>query len=497
MASLANSVYNNIDTSFTGLWEDVQKYNSAVITLRSGTDGSGTILWANTLRAQFPSESDVITTERFIYTASGPITIEVPHRARWYKLQFTHNGTPNNNDVSFNLQTLHKKAASNIAITGSNAEVVSLIEHSYSVNLSNSMMPSALYTTLANTDSSVMRYTDNLQDNKSLVVVPVDSCGNNLTNLYGATFVCPTDACGHVQASTTDVSGAKTSGSALYITGADTCGAWTTVNTAKTIADALAVTLADSSSNTVGTLSKPIYVKTEVNAGGIRSFDISHGITETIVLLQGGKNTLYNIFTYNDGPVVLWTKFYDFSNDDIPLIIPAEMAEESYFIFRYSDAVQYTYTYTYTITLLKKDITLKGIPKKLSEYGHKIEMSLINSLYLKITNNNQLDMEIEKTYLFSQLGFDFKQDEVKLTLPGTDGVTGNNFIVAKRPLSYNILNDYVKLNIATPPHQCRDMSFPKGIQFDNNIYVRTSQGQAYNDILTPGKDVLFLSGSYL
>ena len=30
----------------------------------------------------------------------------------------------------------------------------------------------------------------------------------------------------------------------------------------------------------------------EVNAGGIRSFDISHGITETIVLLQNGKNTL-------------------------------------------------------------------------------------------------------------------------------------------------------------------------------------------------------------
>ncbi len=117
MASLANSTYMSPDTSFTGLWEDVQLYNSAIITVRSSADGSGTLLWANTKRNSYPSDKDVMYTDKFTYTSSGVMTIEKDHHARWYKLQFSHNTTPMYTDVSFNIQTLHRGTSTGLGIT--------------------------------------------------------------------------------------------------------------------------------------------------------------------------------------------------------------------------------------------------------------------------------------------------------------------------------------------------------------------------------------------
>ena len=111
-----------------------------------------------------------------------------------------------------------------------------------------------------------------------------------------------------------------------------------------------------------------------------------------------------------------------------------------------------------------------------------IYFSLINGLYLKIDNKRA-----GAIYINTDIPGVF-QSSVFTVAAGAS-------IIAIRSLPYSFLNNKIRLNIATPPRQCRDISLPQGVIFTSGVYTRVSQEQDYDDYHRSGKNVLFINGA--
>lgn len=337
-ASLLNSIKNS-SASFVGHWEDVKDYNTLILTLQSPMDGSGSLKWANTTRRQFPSDEDVVAEETFFYQGTSAKTLQWDHRGRWFKLQYTDTSTgPSTySDYSMNIETLYKGVATEPKISDDAQNVVNL--HRGDAYSSYQM----IYTDvsgvpLATTSDAVASGEAlfvNLQDAssnydlahtvtagtqpESLFTAIRDNNNDSFTSSNNTLNVHTSNIEGYSQAATIEVSGAYTSGRALYLTGADNTG--TLISSIKEHPDtsgsnALYVHLTLSGGEAVNSTNPLPCIETDKIAQTIY-FDISSGITanefKTVSDLSSGNVNLFNLFTYNDGPVTVWTKLYDMS----------------------------------------------------------------------------------------------------------------------------------------------------------------------------------------
>ncbi len=116
-------------------------------------------------------------------------------------------------------------------------------------------------------------------------------------------------------------------------------------------------------------------MKSGLAGGGIHYFDISHGITERIQRLDTGSRVLYNLFTYNDEPVTLWTKAYDLS--------PTVLNNISFFTVAAGTAGN--------VSVAGSNIATYGNSIKsisdLNSVNANIVFALNSGLYLTVTNN--------------------------------------------------------------------------------------------------------------
>lgn len=405
-ASILNSI-KDTSTSFIGEWEDVKDYNSLILTLQSPRDGSGTLHWANTTRREFPTENDIIATEQFYYSATVPKTLQWDHRGRWFKLHYNDSSTgPGNySDYSMNIETLYKGIGTELKIADDAQNVVSLHGQSYQTvytDISGTVLATtddmtasgeALYVNLrdSSSNSSYAHTNTSGTGSESLFVGLRDDNNKDLsvTDTNDLT-VHTTNELGYSQAATADVSGAESGTKAFYIAGADNTG--TKISSTKehrqnTGANALYVHLTLSGGVAVDE-ENPLPCIEADKIAQVKYFDISYGITEvfsTTPDLSAGRINLFNLFTYNDGPITVWTKCYDMS------------------------------------------------------HGY------LNSL--------------------------------------TD-------------TSYDLYNDRVLFNVATPAGHYRDFKFPRGLLFNEGLHFRTSVEHSYDSSYGPGDDILFINGAY-
>lgn len=403
MAGLNNSMRSgNVD--FSGHWEDIQNYTTVKVTIQSPIDGSGTLQWCNTNKRQYPTNlEDVIASDLLVYTASMALTVEYPTRGRYFRLIY-NNAKPftslSFSDMSLNIDTLYKMAPDAIEITdGKTNGSTSVTEHAYQVcytDICGNNENIAIYTTLSDSSSDFLGTTDG--KNKSIFVALRDNSNSNLTytethNLY----VHQSDSQGHSQAGTVSVSGALKPGVALYLSGSDTNHSWSTSKTKSDIRNkdnAVYVVLTDSSGNVVSN-THPIPVKAGVESGGIATIDIQNGVTQNFVSYGGfaaAYVTIFNLFTYNNGPNTVWTKVYNMS---LGMIKPSDLPP--------------------------------------------------------LDTDNQLD--------------------------------------------FSAYDPWIVCNIATPPGQHRDLSFPKGLALSNGMFLRSAVEHRYSSSNGPGQDVLFINGN--
>lgn len=437
MASLLNSK-KDVSASFIGNWEDIKDYTSAIITMKAPVDGSASVQWAHTDGRSFPTEADIIATERFTYggtDVSNALTKQFDHRARWFRVVYDNNSnavSASFSDMSLNFQTLYKKAPTELKIVDDSANIVS-------VNVGDSK--NSLYTMLTDASGVAIRTTnDNQTTGEALFTHLADSSGTSLATTNSATaeslfvalrdadnvgfsstgvvdtcsnalYVRPGDASGNSQASTFDVSGAYTSGVALYAALADNCGHQidtTNMNpTGSTNANALYVHLTNDSGQSIDQNNPLPVVNTQESVGAL-AFDVSYGVEAAFVtpLLDlsssslngaGANINLYNIFVYNDGPVTVWMKIYDMCFHDLSA----------------------------------------------------------NNL-LNVTPTNETDFTA----------------------------------------SLNALDGDLKYNITVPGGRARDLVLPGGATFSKGVYFRATTQYRSTSIQSPGTNTVFLNGSY-
>jgi hypothetical protein len=178
MASISNSK-KDVSNNFVGVWEDIKDYTTAIITLKAPVDGSATLEWAHTDGRTMPSDSDIIASEQLVYASSdvsNALTKQYDHRARWFRVRYDNiAGTAEGsfNDMSLNLQTLYKKAPTELKIADDSANIVS-------VNVGDSK--NSLYTMLTDASGVAIRTTnDSMTDsNEALFTHLADSSGISL-----------------------------------------------------------------------------------------------------------------------------------------------------------------------------------------------------------------------------------------------------------------------------------------------------------------------------
>jgi hypothetical protein len=348
MASILNS-RKDIDVSLVGKWENIQDYTTAILTFSSPVDGSGVVEWAHTDGRTMPTDNDIIASERFEYDASdNAVTKQFDHRARWFRVRYDHDPLTTDlsfSDMSFNIQTLYKKAPTELKIVDDSANIVSVNagEHGNSLytvltdaqgELIRTTNPEqttgeALFTHLADSSGNSLATTVTGMDHESLFVslrdasnVAFDSTGE-LANT-NALYVRPGDASGNAQASTYKVKDAHVEGVALYGALADNCGYQiTTTETAGDAVDghnSLYVHLTDKDGASI-TQDNPLPVLNIAESVGAYPFDVSYGIEENFVspfvdassIAVDKKVNLYNIFVFNESPTTVWLKIYDVS----------------------------------------------------------------------------------------------------------------------------------------------------------------------------------------
>jgi hypothetical protein len=448
MASLLNSkkdisFNNTTDSSFTGQWEDIKDYTSAIITLQSPMDGSATLQWAHTSGRSFPtSDTDIIASETFRYDGvdvSTAVTKQFDHRARWFRIKYENEtegiGTKFN-DLSFNLQTLYKKAATELKIVDDCANIVSVNVGDNNKNSLYTMLTDAsgaalrttndsatgeaLYTHLADSSGYSLATTETQAANGESLFVALRDGSNNAFSSTGADvthnalYIRPGDSCGNAQASTYDVSGASTAGVALYAALADSCGnkISTTNQLSGDNANALYVHLATKNGKSV-TKDNPLPVVNTQDSTGALAFDVSYGITESFIAPQSYfKNpddpiNIYNLFVYNDSPVTIWVKIYDVCES------------------------------------------------MLSHVG-----------------------------LDQPLGADVTESQLSTSL--NDVSNGGAFDTSAN----------LKYNLTVPGGRSRDLTLPGGTTFDHGLYVRATTQYKADSVQGPGENAVFFNGSY-
>lgn len=352
MASILNS-RKDIDVSFVGKWENIQDYTSAILTFSAPVDGSGVVEWAHTDGRNMPTENDIIASEHFEYDASdNAITKQWDHRARWFRVRYDHDPTAELEDfadMSFNLQTLYKKAPTELKIVDDSANIVSVNVGAQGNSLytvltdacgelirttnDSQLEGEALYTHLADSSGRSLATTDTDFTHESLFValrdasnIAFDSTGELASN--NALFVRPGDGSGNAQASTFKVKDAHAEGVALYGALADNCGYQiTTTATAGGRDDghnALYVHLTDKNGESIRR-DNPLPVLNIAESVGASPFDVSYGIEENFItpfdnaatIPATKKVNLYNIFVFNESPVTIWLKIYDVCAGDV------------------------------------------------------------------------------------------------------------------------------------------------------------------------------------
>jgi len=353
MASILNS-RKDIDVSFVGKWENIQDYTSAILTFSSPVDGSGVVEWAHTNGRNMPSDTDIIASERFEYShEDNAVTKQWDHRARWFRVSYDHgvilDEAADFNDMSFNLQTLYKKAPTELKIVDDDANVVSVNVGEQGNSLytvltdargelirttnDDQIEGEALYTHLADSSGRSLATTETDFAHESLFValrdasnIAFDSTGELASN--NALFVRPGDGSGNAQASTFMVKDAYAEGVALYGALADNCGYQiTTTATAGGNDDghnALYVHLTDKNGESIRR-DNPLPVLNIAESVGASPFDVSYGIEENFItpfdvagtIASDKKVNLYNIFVFNESPVTIWLKIYDISQGDV------------------------------------------------------------------------------------------------------------------------------------------------------------------------------------
>ena len=338
---------NNGNLTLNGNWEDVKDYTTAMITLNNirvpTLTPSGSVEWAHTKGRTFPVSGDIVATETFNFTTSGAKTFQFDHRARWFRVKYE-------TDISYDLQTVYKKAPTQLKIVDNSANVVSVNKGSQGNN--------SLFTVLTDTTGNLLRTTSTTQTtgsalythlsdvsgtslsttasgapgHSSLFVGLRDGSNNplnttkrvNSTLTNNALFVRPGDSNGVAQASTISVSGSDTSGVALFAALSDVCGIQitTTRNNHATI-NSLYVHLTDHTGDSI-TAANPLPVISTEDVLGSKSFNIANGINKDFVVpsdLSGTSNglriNLYNLFVYNDSMTTIFLKVHDTSVADL------------------------------------------------------------------------------------------------------------------------------------------------------------------------------------
>lgn len=342
MASRYNSTpVNNGNVKLDGNWEDVKDYTTAIVTLNNqvaATTSSGAVEWAHTTGRTFPVNSDIVASENIMYRGQGAQTFQFDHRARWFRVNYQ-------TDASYDLQTVYKKAPTQLKIVDDDANVVRVNSGAQGNSLytvltdstgtllkttsTSQTTGSALYTHLADASGTSLATTaKGAVGHSSLFVGLRDGFNNplNTTKLVNnkaannALYVRPGDASGSAQASTGVVNGAGVEGVALFGALSDS-GSYqisTTRNNLNTI-NSLYVHLTDNFGDSISALNPLPVISTE-DVVGSKSFNIPNGINKDFIVpsdLSGTSNglriNLYNLFVYNDSPSTIFLKVHDTS----------------------------------------------------------------------------------------------------------------------------------------------------------------------------------------
>jgi len=348
MASIINTVKNG-SGDFQGVWEDVQWYTTVKVNIDSSVAGELKLHWANPPRGRLPTDAkDLITTTDISYNPQRdinndpiPITFERDTRARWFRLDFCASNIALDN--SLNIEVLYKHAPTSLKLVDlSQNNVVSVANGNlYTVLVDNTgnvlrstgtTTGEALYTTLRDGSGDALATATGNNSQDSLAIALRDASGNDFdtlfiagkTNTANAMYVHVTDACGHSQATGRDVSGANVAGLPFYLanlmasTQRTNHPQWNSADFSKNSLYVHATTQDGQSITNVN----PLDVTQVSDITEVYAFDISSSITEdwrTHSSLKGGSNrgrVIHDLFTYNDGPTVVWLRVYDLSVND-------------------------------------------------------------------------------------------------------------------------------------------------------------------------------------
>ncbi len=481
----------------------------------------------------------------------------------------------------------------------------------------------ALYVTPRDSENSKLAFTvSGDQGAKSLFVGLRDNCNHNLSSTSDPTvdvstlYIHPSNLHGYSQAGTAKVQmGAGengTDGVALYLAAADenqgitTTFEYPTRRSGAPEGNSLSVHLVHKQGRAVDG-DAPLPVTSVGNIGQASPFDISSGIEEAFSTFGSAGNAkinLVNLFLYNDGPVVTWTKLYDICSGQIsqatvnfdvvsiesiavgaiywnrtanvqrlqgsdyntinsanPLDIRYLEALIHHFQFYFRLGAEQTPGQIYNE--INHTAVLHNNPQHRSTNG-RMGTTLPSSL--SVSTNTDLPVSYVESRgtavrpeifddggpfelssredphplgeFIPEFSIGSRNNQIVLTLVSInpdDGtplyVDGQGFgprITYKANKGYFTLNsdgniyyrvntptsldesgriypagteftehdNKVKLNVATPPGQRRDLKFPQGLKFERGLYFRTTVEPNYNSTISPGEDTVFVNGGY-
>ena len=339
MASVLNTVLNgsgnmnDILPRLWGPWEDVDTYESVVITISSDVAGTLELQWGNTDRTALDAtQTDVIAVETVQVAAADlatpASTITRDHRGRWFRVKFTLGGagTDINMSVNYKKSTTNMKIVSDTALVtvGAGGSFRTMMTDRTGLKINDTDDANegrATFLNLRDFNGESMALT-NAGVVNSLVTAMTDASGLAITTVGDAIdksiITSMTNSEGVAQATTGTITGTATAGVANFMSLADSSGL--TVSSFRTsdrqtfVGNSSYVALCSSGGNAHSS-GNPLWVDISADPiTGIRAFDFSTGVTSSLQTLSPFANTnasLYNLFIYNDGPTTVWLKLYD------------------------------------------------------------------------------------------------------------------------------------------------------------------------------------------
>jgi hypothetical protein len=337
MASIVNTVKHG-NSPFTGVWEDIQKYTTVKITIKSPVVGEAQLKWANPPRGRIPGDQDIIDTTDICYSVPNQaLTFERDAQARWFKLLYDTSDTAAlYTTASLEIDVLYKNAPTSIKFTDSSENRVVKVDNTtlYTVIVdnsgnvlgsTNSATGEALFMALSDASGEALVTASGESIPPSLGVALRDDNAFNLSSLgtalkssVNALYVHTADVCGHDQAGGREVAGANKEGISLFLTAAPDSTNTTKHSEYTGTPNALYVHLTDYSANQHN-VGNPVPLQIYRIDSVILPFDLSTGVVETMYApsaLKGGAypaKVIKNLYLYNDGPVTVWVRLFDVS----------------------------------------------------------------------------------------------------------------------------------------------------------------------------------------